>query len=68
MKALTLLLQFLDQARGPPTWSVRATWWPRAPCWWPWYKKLCPDAPSRFRFFDLACIWRITLINQIFAA
>jgi len=24
-----------EQARGRPTWSVGATWCPRAPCWWP---------------------------------
>jgi len=25
----------LEQARGRPTWSLRATWCPRAPRWWP---------------------------------
>jgi len=20
---------------GQPTWSIRATWFPQAPCWWP---------------------------------
>jgi len=40
MKALTLLLQFSEQARGPPTWSVWATWWPRPPCWWPLVEKV----------------------------
>jgi len=24
-----------EQARGRLTWSVRATWCPRTPCWWP---------------------------------
>jgi len=26
---------FLEQAHGRPTWSLRATWCPRAPRWWP---------------------------------
>jgi len=26
---------FLEQARRRPTWSLRATWCPRAPHWWP---------------------------------
>jgi len=29
VEALILLLLFLEQARGRPTWSVRATWCPR---------------------------------------
>jgi len=24
-----------EQARGRPTWSMRATWYLRAPGWWP---------------------------------
>jgi len=32
------------------------------------YEKVHPDALSRFRFFDLACVWRIMLINQLFVA
>jgi len=30
-----MLTLFYEQARGWSTWSVRATWCPRAPCWWP---------------------------------
>jgi len=30
-----MLMLFLDQARGRSTWSLRATWCPRAPRWWP---------------------------------
>jgi len=26
---------FFKQARGRPSWSLRATWCPRAPRWWP---------------------------------
>ena len=29
------LMPFFKQARGRATWSSRATWCPRAPCWWP---------------------------------
>jgi len=32
---LIILMLFWKQARGWPTWSMRATWFPRAPCWWP---------------------------------
>jgi len=35
---VALLIMFMplsEQARGRPTWSMRATWSPRAPCWWP---------------------------------
>jgi len=35
VKTLIMLMLFLEQARGRPMWSVRATWSPRAPCWWP---------------------------------
>jgi len=35
MKTLIMLMLFLDQARGRPAWSLRATWCPRAPRWWP---------------------------------
>jgi len=30
-----MLMLFLEQARGWPTWSTRATWCSRAPRWWP---------------------------------
>jgi len=30
-----MLMLLSEQARGRPTWSVRATWCPRAPCWRP---------------------------------
>jgi len=26
---------FLEHARGRATWSLRVTWCPRAPRWWP---------------------------------
>jgi len=29
------VLLLSEQARGRPTWSARATWRPRSPCWWP---------------------------------
>jgi len=29
------LMLFFKQAHGRPTWSSRATWCPRAPCWRP---------------------------------
>ena len=35
VKALTMLMLFLEGARGRPTWSLRATWCPPAPLWWP---------------------------------
>jgi len=31
VKALIILMLFLEQARGRSTWSLRATWCPRAP-------------------------------------
>jgi len=31
---LIILMLFSKQVRGRPTWSLRATWCPRAPCWW----------------------------------
>jgi len=31
---LIILMPFSKQACGRPTWSLRATWCPRAPCWW----------------------------------
>ena len=34
-KTLIMLILFLEKARGRPTWSLRATWCPRAPRWWP---------------------------------
>jgi len=30
-----ILILFSKRARGRPTWSLQATWCPRAPCWWP---------------------------------
>jgi len=35
VKTMIMLTLFLEQARGRPTWSLRATWCPRAPRWWP---------------------------------
>jgi len=35
VKILIMLMLFLEQARGRPTWPLRATWCPRAPRWWP---------------------------------
>ena len=35
MKTSTMLMLFSEQARGRPTWSLRATGCPRAPRWWP---------------------------------
>jgi len=34
VKTLIMLMLFLEQVRGRPTWSLRATWCPRAPRWW----------------------------------
>jgi len=34
---LIILMQFSKQARGQPTWSLRATWCSWALCWWPLY-------------------------------
>jgi len=31
VKALITPMLFLEQARGRPAWSLRATWWQRAP-------------------------------------
>jgi len=33
VKTLIMLMLFLEQVRGRPTWSLRATWCPRAPRW-----------------------------------
>jgi len=33
VKTLIMLMLFLEQARGRLTWSLRATWCPRAPRW-----------------------------------
>jgi len=30
-----MLMLFFEQARGRSTWSLQATWCPRAPCRWP---------------------------------
>jgi len=30
-----MLMLFIEQARGRPTWCLRATRCPLAPCWWP---------------------------------
>jgi len=35
VKTVTMLMLFLEQARGRPTWSLRATWCPQAPRRWP---------------------------------
>jgi len=35
VKTLIMFMLLSEQARGRPTWSVRATWCLRAPCWWP---------------------------------
>ena len=35
VKTLILLMLFLEQARGRRTWSLRVTWCPQAPRWWP---------------------------------
>jgi len=35
VKTLIMLILFLEQARGRPTWSLWVTWCPRAPRWWP---------------------------------
>jgi len=34
VKTLIMLMLFSEQVRGWPKWSLRATWCPRAPCWW----------------------------------
>jgi len=31
---LIILMPFSKQAHGRQTWSLLATWRPRAPCWW----------------------------------
>jgi len=36
-----MLMLFLEQARGQPTWSLRETRCPRAPRWWPRPKVSC---------------------------
>jgi len=35
VKTITMLTLFLQQARGRPTWSLRATWYAREPRWRP---------------------------------
>jgi len=35
VKTLIMLTLFLEQTRGRPIWSLRTTWCPRAPRWWP---------------------------------
>ena len=35
VKTLIMLMLFSERARGRLTWSLRATWCPRTPCWWP---------------------------------
>jgi len=30
-----MLTLFLEQTRGRPAWSLRATWYQRSPRWWP---------------------------------
>jgi len=31
---MIMFMLLSEQARGQPTWSLWATWRPRAPCWW----------------------------------
>jgi len=41
---VTILIIFnaiSKQARGRQTWSLRATWCPRALCWWPLLYRQC---------------------------
>jgi len=33
VKAMIMSMLFLEQARERPTWSLWATWCPRAQCW-----------------------------------
>jgi len=35
VKTLIMLMLFLEQVRGRPTWSLRVTWCLRAPRSWP---------------------------------
>ena len=35
VKTLIMFILFLEQARGWPPWSLRVTWCPQAPRWWP---------------------------------
>ena len=35
VKTLIMFMLLSEQARGRPTRSVRTTWCPREPCWWP---------------------------------
>ena len=46
---LIMLMIFLEPARGRPTWSLRATWCPRAPRWWP------PGYRLLFFMLDYGC-------------
>jgi len=34
-KTLIVFMLLSEHAWGRPTWSVWATWRPRAQCWWP---------------------------------
>jgi len=51
MKIRIIIMLFSKQTRGRPTWSMRATWCPRAPCWWPltWSQPWCFFG---FRYWD----------------
>jgi len=35
MKTLIMLMSFVEQVHGWPTWSFRATWSLQAQRWWP---------------------------------
>ena len=41
VKTLIMLMLFLLGPCGRPTWSLRATWCPRAPRWWPCSRECC---------------------------
>jgi len=46
-----MLMLFLEQARGRPTWSLRATWSPREPRWWPLTKMRADIKGPHLDFF-----------------
>jgi len=52
---LIILMLFWKLARGRPTWTLRAAWCPRAPCWWPRSRE-CLDSDS-----TLATVYRSEL-------
>jgi len=59
-----MLMLFLEQARGRPTWSLRATWRPRAPRLWPLVYRLNSDnvsdwpLPNKFLAAPLSSVSR----------